>query len=142
ALRLGAYQLLFVEGMPRHAAVHETVSLVKINKGFANAVLRRIADAVQDRPADPARPTEELALGPRRSLRLPKPLPGDELERLAIVHSLPDWLVQRVDAQHGRAAVHAFAAAAVAVPGIFLRCRADVDRTALAEALAAAGVET
>jgi 16S rRNA (cytosine967-C5)-methyltransferase len=43
ALRLGVYQLLFVAGMPVHAAVHETVELVRSNRGFANALLRQVA---------------------------------------------------------------------------------------------------
>jgi 16S rRNA (cytosine967-C5)-methyltransferase len=45
ALRLGVYQLLFMDSVPDHAAVAETVELAKSAKGagfkFANAVLRR-----------------------------------------------------------------------------------------------------
>lgn len=44
-LRLGIYQLLFMDSVPDHAAVGETVELAKQSKGagfkFANAVLRR-----------------------------------------------------------------------------------------------------
>jgi 16S rRNA (cytosine967-C5)-methyltransferase len=51
ALRLGAYQLGYVEGVPRYAAVNESVELVRRAGvaravGFANAVLRRIADGI------------------------------------------------------------------------------------------------
>jgi len=43
ALRLGAYQLLFTR-VPAHAAVAETVNLVpRRQRGFVNAVLRRLA---------------------------------------------------------------------------------------------------
>ena len=59
ALRLGAYQLLFLDGVPDHAAVEQTVELVKADQrraqGFANAVMRRVAregraavDAIDD----------------------------------------------------------------------------------------------
>ncbi|MFL5736071.1 MAG: transcription antitermination factor NusB, partial [Actinomycetota bacterium] len=42
-LRLGAYQLLFTR-IPAHAAVSETVGLARGNeRGFVNAVLRRVA---------------------------------------------------------------------------------------------------
>jgi 16S rRNA (cytosine967-C5)-methyltransferase len=45
ALRIGIYQLLFMDSVPDHAAVAETVELAKAAKGagykFANAVLRR-----------------------------------------------------------------------------------------------------
>jgi 16S rRNA (cytosine967-C5)-methyltransferase len=47
ALRLGAYQLLFMDGVPDHAAVEQTVELVKAEspraQGFANAVMRTVA---------------------------------------------------------------------------------------------------
>jgi 16S rRNA (cytosine967-C5)-methyltransferase len=59
ALRLGAFQLLYLDGVPDHAAVEQTVEQVKAESprasGFANAVLRRVAregraavDAIDD----------------------------------------------------------------------------------------------
>ena len=53
ALRLGAYQLGFVDGVPRYAAVNESVELVRragLERAvaFTNAVLRRLADGMQD----------------------------------------------------------------------------------------------
>ena len=138
-LRLGVAQLLFVAGMPRHAAVFETVALVRGNRGFANAVLRRVADAVVDRAAvDPLR---ELPLGPDRCCALPAPLPADELERLALVHSLPDFVLRRVAAEHGLDGARAVAAAASAPADVYLRLLAAVDAPALVAELAAAGVE-
>ena len=49
-LRLGAYQLMFLDRMPGRAAVHESVELVKRARKrsavpFANAVLRKLAAA-------------------------------------------------------------------------------------------------
>ncbi|HEB52309.1 MAG TPA: rRNA small subunit methyltransferase B, partial [bacterium] len=67
-LRLGAYQLLFVSGMPSHAAVHETVALARNNRGFANALLRQLARAIRARSADSACERTELALAGDRSL--------------------------------------------------------------------------
>ena len=47
ALRLGAFQLIYAGGVPDHAAVEQTVELVKAESprahGFANAVMRRVA---------------------------------------------------------------------------------------------------
>ncbi len=50
ALRLGAYQILFLDRVPRHAAVNESVELVKSAHkrsaaGLVNAVLRKIERA-------------------------------------------------------------------------------------------------
>src|SRR4029077_11798502 len=47
ALRLGAYQVLFLDRIPTHAAVNESVELVKQARkrsavGMVNAVLRKI----------------------------------------------------------------------------------------------------
>jgi 16S rRNA (cytosine967-C5)-methyltransferase len=48
ALRMGAYQLLFLDRIPAHAAINESVELVKKARkrsaaGMANAVLRKIS---------------------------------------------------------------------------------------------------
>jgi len=139
ALRLGAYQLLFTGGVPPHAAVHETVELVRNNKGFANAVLRRVAERLQPRAADPGRPGDELPLGPARSFLLPAPLPANEVERLALLHSLPFFLLQRWLPDLGLDGLRQVAEAASAVPGVFLRA-VGVDRETLCDELAAAGV--
>src|SRR6266853_3560173 len=53
ALRLGAYQILFLDRVPRHAAVNESVELVKTAHkrsaaGLVNAVLRKIERASSD----------------------------------------------------------------------------------------------
>ncbi|MGE0785175.1 MAG: transcription antitermination factor NusB [Sandaracinaceae bacterium] len=60
ALRGGAYQLLHLERVPPHAAVSETVRVVKEDRGprlagVANAVLRKIAAERPDHPTPPRR---------------------------------------------------------------------------------------
>ncbi len=52
-LRVGAYQLLFMDKIPESAAVNESVKIVKSSKqkfavGFTNAVLRKIAKSKND----------------------------------------------------------------------------------------------
>src|SRR6266700_2616267 len=61
ALRMGAYQILFLDRVPRHAAVNESVELVKSAHkrsaaGLVNAVLRkieRVPSDLDDRSAHP-----------------------------------------------------------------------------------------
>lgn len=142
ALRLGAYQLTFAGGVPAHAAVHETVALVRDNRGFANALLRRLAGCVTARAVDPAAVANEIALSPTRTLVLPEPLPADEVERLAIVHSLPDFAARRWAERFGIEGLRAIGDAASTVPGVYLRVAADLDPAALRAALAAEGVAT
>jgi 16S rRNA (cytosine967-C5)-methyltransferase len=78
ALRLGAYQLAFMDGVPRYAAVNESVELVRragLERAvsFANAVLRRLADG--------ARPLVES-------------LPEATAREAALRHSYPDWVAE------------------------------------------------
>ncbi len=52
ALRLGAYQLWYMGSVPRHAAVNESVELVRAAGleraiAFTNAVMRRVADGIE-----------------------------------------------------------------------------------------------
>ncbi|HEY3451208.1 MAG TPA: 16S rRNA (cytosine(967)-C(5))-methyltransferase RsmB [Myxococcales bacterium] len=82
ALRIGAYQLLFLDRVPGHAAVDATVELAKKQglaraSGFINAVLRKIADERQI------------------------PLPADPIEKLSVESSHPAWLIRRWVARLG-----------------------------------------
>ncbi len=78
-LRLGAYQLGFVEGVPRYAAVNESVELVRragLERAvaFTNAVLRRLADGIE---------------------QLLAALPEATPDEAALRHSYPDWIAER-----------------------------------------------
>jgi 16S rRNA (cytosine967-C5)-methyltransferase len=85
ALRLGAYQLAFMSGVPAHAAVDETVELVRASGleravGFANAVMRRLADGLEE---------------------LIRSLPEDTPAAAALKHSYPEWVAATWWREHG-----------------------------------------
>src|ERR671935_316540 len=76
ALRLGAYQLGYVDGVARYAAVNESVELVRragLERAvaFTNAVLRRLADGLGD---------------------LLEALPDQMPHEAALKNSYPDWV--------------------------------------------------
>jgi 16S rRNA (cytosine967-C5)-methyltransferase len=73
ALRLGLFQLLFLDGVADHAAVSESVDLAGRGRGLVNAVLRR------------AQREREALLGA---------LHDDTPEAAAVMHSHPEWLVR------------------------------------------------
>ena len=78
ALRLGAYQLAFMHGVPRYAAVNESVELVRragLERAvaFANAVMRRLADGAR---------------------ALCEALPEGTPAEAALRHSYPDWVAE------------------------------------------------
>ena len=87
-LRLGAYQLLFLDRIPQSAAVNESVNLAKAFagtvgrdwSGFVNAVLR----ALLRHPPEPW-PSTDL----------------DAAQALAVRYSVPDWLSRRWVARLG-----------------------------------------
>jgi 16S rRNA (cytosine967-C5)-methyltransferase len=88
ALRLGIYQLWFLERVPAHAAVHESVELVKRARKrsaapLVNAVLRKAA--------------KEAAQFARSRNTFASFLPADLpiVEQMGILHSHPTWLVER-----------------------------------------------
>lgn len=89
-LRMGLYQLILMDKIPAHAAVAETVALVRQHGrvdsravSFANAVLRHAADAVQN--------------GTLPALDCP-----DKESYYALRYSHPEWLVRLWSAQFGR----------------------------------------
>ena len=89
-LRMGLYQLILMDKIPPHAAVAETVELVRRycradgrTVSFANAVLRHAADAVQN--------------GSLPVLDCP-----DKESYYALRYSHPEWLVRLWSEQFGR----------------------------------------
>jgi 16S rRNA (cytosine967-C5)-methyltransferase len=114
ALRLGAYQLAFVDGVPRYAAVNESVELVRragLERAvaFTNAVLRRLADGI--------RPLLDA-------------LPDGSAIEAARKHSYPDWIAETwwrdLGPDDARALMHAQNEAAVTVVRLV---RGEIDGT-------------
>ncbi len=127
-LRVAVYQLLFLDRVPAHAAVHEAVEQANqvTHRGgasFVNAVLRRIARA----PRLEDWPVEE----------------PDRVRRLAIEKSHPDFLVARWLERFGTRPHPGAAGMPTTAPS---RCRFSPSATAagaslLAEALIDEGME-
>lgn len=106
-LRLGAYQLAFLPGIPNHAAVHETVELAKrwgvpSWGGFANGVLRSLSRQITDQYVEePSRRAIPIA-GGRYRLLTSDAFPDfdrDPAEYFAAAFSFPRWLVERWQAR-------------------------------------------
>ena len=96
ALRMGMYQLRWLERIPGHAAVADSVDLVKrahkrSAAGFVNAILRKAGP----RPA--AWPSRDISL------------------------SCPEWLLARWEAHFGRDAAEGIARAALEKPEAYIR---------------------
>ena len=127
ALRLGAYQLLYLDRVPASAVVDDAVALVRAAKkasatGLVNAVLRRIARGERGAP----------------------PIEADDVDTLARVASHPAWLVRRWLGRRTRAEVEAWLAFNNTPAPMTLRVNPLVagSRAEVAEALARHGVAT
>lgn len=125
ALLSGAVQLLFLDRIPDHAAIDQTVEWAKTRirpgaAGITNAVLRRIS-SVRARDASSTRVLDshwedrrdELPLSAGGSIRLAgEALPSDPIERWAVSTGLPRDLLMKWNRDWGSAhsrdlAVHA-----------------------------------
>ena len=115
ALRIGCYQLRYLDRVPDRAAVSESVELVKMARkrsaaGFVNAVLRK--------------------LPPR----------GGAEESLAL--SYPSWMVERWRTNYGAGTVDGILRYGVAAPAVYLRLNPGFDAQETLRMLSAEGVET
>lgn len=127
ALRMGAYQILFLDRIPAAAAVNESVELVRelgldYAAGFVNGVLRTLAEKG------------------RSLLQVDSTLP--EPERIAMETSHPLWMVERWVGQWGPSEARALCLANNEVGPLTLRANTlKISREGLMEALAEEGLE-
>lgn len=148
ALRLGAYQLLYLDRVPARAAVHATVEALKQEgprraAGFVNAVLRKVAKLVEGRGERGAE-RRSLPRGDGTWVRLTDdvlPDPADDpAVFLSIAWSHPRWLVERLLEQYGREATLSVLEYGLARPPLNVR-PVEGARERLEAALRESGVE-
>lgn len=126
-LRMSAYQLLFLDRVPAHAAVNEAVAIAKRRghagiSGMVNGVLRNME--------------RQLAVmkGEARE--------KDPVKRIGITHSYPDWLVERWIETYGEEAAEAICASGNEPPHASIRInRLQATRDEAIRMLADAGLE-
>ncbi|MDD4699719.1 MAG: 16S rRNA (cytosine(967)-C(5))-methyltransferase RsmB, partial [Oscillospiraceae bacterium] len=102
-LRIGIYQLLYMDKVPASAAVNESVKLIKKSKqsftsGFVNAVLRGVIRNKSD--------------------LIPK---DNTVNSLSIRYSCPQWLVQELFSDYGDTNTEEFLKDSLSVPPIYVR---------------------
>lgn len=127
-LRLGAYQLLFLDRIPQSAAVNEAVLLAKARakklgrdwSGLVNGVLRNLIRT-------PAPPSPDPAVYPARSL--------------SVQYGVPEWLTERWVGRLGLEQAESACRSNSVVPSVTLRVNANrLTREEFLEQLQQAGV--
>lgn len=104
-LRMGFYQLCFLDSVPDSAAVDETVRLAAYArktsaKGLVNAVLRSFI---------------------RDGKKLSLPETGDLLSNWSIRYSCPRWILERMTRQYGESRAEGYARASLGRPPLYVR---------------------
>lgn len=120
ALRIGVYQLLYMDRIPAFAAINESVTIVKRSKnskaaGYVNAVLRSI-----ERESETVIPDD------------------NSIKSISIRYSFPEWIVARMINQYGTETAKAVFEAMLSKSSVYLRvnttkCNADTLIQKLAE---------
>ena len=125
-LRIGAYQILFLDKIPDSAAVNTSVELAKLSKrgqasGLVNAVLRKISQNKESLPPIPDR---------------------NEIQRLSIQYSHPKWLTKRMVNLLGREEAERFLASNNEIAPLTIQVNPLKTTTeSLTEELRQAGIE-
>ena len=125
-LRIGAYQILFLDKIPDSAAVNTSVELAKLSKrgqasGLVNAVLRKISQNKESLPPIPDR---------------------NVIQRLSIQYSHPKWLTKRMVTLLGREEAERFLASNNEIAPLTIQVNPLKTTTeSLTEELRQAGIE-
>lgn len=101
-LRLGLYQIMYMDKIPESAAVNESVKIIKSSKesrnsGFVNAVLRAAI---------------------RSEIKLPQ---GDTAKDLSIRYSCPEWITKSFISDYGNENAVKLLAGSLEAPSVVLR---------------------
>ncbi len=124
ALRMGVYQILFLDKIPVSAAVNESVKLAKryggpASGGFVNGVLRSVV----------------------RGGKMPA-LPDDPIEALCVQYSCPKWIVKYWIDAYGKETAQAILQAFLPRPALCVRCNTlKTSPNSLLQAFLNAGME-
>jgi 16S rRNA (cytosine967-C5)-methyltransferase len=154
ALRLGAFQLLFLDRIPAHAAIDESVELAKQSghrfaAAMVNAVLRKLASWAAENPGSATALYQGTTGAPGSSGnfpdglgRVPKTPTNREgalapAEELALVESHPAWMVERWAEFYGLDAARSICRHGQTQPRLTLR----VDGPAVEAELTDAGIQ-
>lgn len=110
-LRMGVYQLLYMDKMEDHAAIFETVRIAKKMKGaamsgFVNAVLRAVSKNIDDI----VWPAEEDGV----------------IKYLSVKYSCPEWIVEKLISEQGRDKAEDVLALSVSVRPVTARVNLSV----------------
>lgn len=114
-LQTGIYQLVFMDSVPDHSAVDETVKIAKLlfpgRDGFVNGILRNF---IRLRDKDYGKQGHE-------GRNMPVPDIEDTVKRLSVMYSCDEGLVKLLADQYGEDEAENFLRVSLETPPLFIR---------------------
>lgn len=145
-LRMGCYQLYYMDAVPDAAVCNEAVRLVRKKgmgslSGFVNAVLRQMARSRKDGAEAGA---EKSTQGQQQGLTPEQGKPEGNAKNLSLQYSMPDWIVQMWQETYGEEETEAMLRSFMEVRPVTMRIDERLslqEREALLVALRERGVQ-
>jgi len=144
ALRMGVYQLFFLDRVPNHAAVDHAVRWATRHAGprragFVNGVIRNLIRGIEGPAAGAEKPRRDVPREDGSAVRMKKSVFADPVTNLAGNlagrYAMPQWLVERWLGSFGEVRTRQILRTGIARPSLTLRAR--TTREALVAELAA-----
>ncbi len=132
ALRLGAYQLFFLDRIPNHAAVDHAVGWASKHAGarragFVNGVIRNLIRGIEGPAVGEPNARRDVPREDGTAVRMKKKHFADPVTNLAgnlaARYGMPQWIVERWLAAWGEDRCREILQSAMARPGVTLRAR-------------------
>jgi len=119
-LRMGVYQILFMDNIPDRAAINEAVGLAKKRgfsklSGFVNAVLRKISSE-------------------KDNLKLPDK-EKEPLKYLSVKYSVPEWICEKWEKEYGFEKAESILSALLDIKPVSIRFKSTLTAKEISEAV-------
>ncbi len=102
-LRMGIYQIIFLDKIPKSAAVNESVNLAKryghkASSNFVNAILRKVEKSDYENLCVNQPRQESSKIQQQNSNNQPRQdkTLQDEIKRISISTSMPEWIIKKL----------------------------------------------
>ena len=125
-LRMGIYQIVFMDSVPDHAAVDETVKIAKLllpwRDRFVNALLRsfiRLRDSDYGKPDETSKNT--FFTGPLSEKNIPIPDIKDDIRLTSVMYSCDEGLIKILASQYGLDKTREFLEVSLETPPLYIR---------------------
>lgn len=124
-LRMGLYQIVFMDSVPEHSAVDETVKITKLlfpgRDGFVNGLLRSF---IRKQNTDYSKPNDNVSGSiavSEKKRDIPVPDITDSIRRMSVMYSCDEGLVRLLAGQYGNEETEDMLRVSLETPPLYVR---------------------